>query len=301
MEVGGNLKCRDFLRKHGVSDATEQKYITRAAQLYRQKLKILASSGTTTKVIETPFGSVEPARSTTEEKHTGPTSTPTPTTTATSYTPAQSDPSTTAIKKITPAKKGLGGVKVDTDSFFKDFEVDEPTPTKAPTPAASLAAASVTTTTSKGSTMFQYNEPTVAALPDQMESVPYGLNKPASRPQYDTYGTQSTTRQPPSETAQKKFGAAAKSISSDQYFSEETSPAEEAEKERRLSKFSGAASISSSSYYERDESHMGPAVSAADMARNIIANTDFQAVATTVTDKAKQLGSLAQTWLNSYS
>ena len=47
-------------RQHGVADGADQKYETRAAQLYRQKLRTSSTAGT--KTIETPFGNVGPAK-----------------------------------------------------------------------------------------------------------------------------------------------------------------------------------------------------------------------------------------------
>ncbi len=42
MELGGNANAKAFFRDHGVSDLkTESKYQTRAAELYKHKLKEL--------------------------------------------------------------------------------------------------------------------------------------------------------------------------------------------------------------------------------------------------------------------
>ena len=62
MECGGNKAFKDFLVKHAITDlSSDAKYTTRAAQLYRQKLKVLANSskGAAKKSVATPFGNVD--------------------------------------------------------------------------------------------------------------------------------------------------------------------------------------------------------------------------------------------------
>ena len=62
MECGGNKAFKDFLVKHAITElSSDAKYTTRAAQLYRQKLKVLANSSKNTakKSVATPFGDVD--------------------------------------------------------------------------------------------------------------------------------------------------------------------------------------------------------------------------------------------------
>ena len=62
MECGGNKAFKEFLMKHAITDMTsDAKYTTRAAQLYRQKLKALANATPSSQKtsIVTPFGTVD--------------------------------------------------------------------------------------------------------------------------------------------------------------------------------------------------------------------------------------------------
>jgi ADP-ribosylation factor GTPase-activating protein 2/3 len=209
-------------------------------------------------------------------------------------------------------KGRLGATKVvDTDSFFADF--DKPDEPAAPT---AQAVAAVTASGGSGgsgatSSLYAYSDPGLLAKAAAEQQEPFGMTKPkgAARGAGMVMGAIPTAAAAPtssrytaggdSDYAQRKF-AAAKAISSDQFFEEERpKPAYDADKEARLSRFTGSRAISSADYFERDESGMGE-VSAAEVARRIAstASSDLSTLREAVVDKTRQLATAAQQWLN---
>jgi len=84
------------------------------------------------------------------------------------------------------------------------------------------------------------------------------------------------------------------------FFGEDEDPTARADKEIRLAKFAGARSISSASYYERDETPTISDMTASDVARKIAytARTDIGQLSTVLSEGGKKIASVASTFLN---
>jgi len=97
--------------------------------------------------------------------------------------------------------------------------------------------------------------------------------------------------------AQQNFSKA-KSISSTQFFGDQEGGADDAEKKSRLSRFEGQRSISSATYFDRDETGLGPGdddLSASDIARRLAwtAKNDVGQLKDVLSDGSKKLASAA--------
>jgi len=327
MELGGNGRAREFFRSHGGftdkdSKFTDTKYNSRAAELYKAKIKQeIEGDGPKKKSAFEGYAQqtkdqenkakdgdsddetvddlkLEKASIGSSKSHLNNSSK------SEGNSPANSDvlgrkptsSSTSSGKKGIAAKKG-----VSTDFFDNwDDESDEET---APEPEKKQEVGRYS--------KFDYSEDDNKFSKPQERS--YSANKtetvtPAQRAQKASVGSDSfvPTRQKQaieankkevsSSYAQQNFGKA-KSISSDKYFGNDKK--EDSDKKERLSKFEGARSISSASYYDRDEQSMGSNdADAGDIARRLAytAKNDIGQVTEIAADSARKLASMASTF-----
>lgn len=315
MEEGGNQRFRDWLSSHGAATLTgAERYKSRAAEMFREKLKEEATAQPVP--AQSPLGVSEPppkpadALAPADEKKPAATAPPPPPPPAPAPVADEPPrPTVMASKKVAPstAPKGrLGAKKVDTDSFFADFDKPDDPPAA---PTIADAQRQQQQAQRGGSGLYAYSDPGLLAAPAEPEATPFGMTKPKQpaaggggarvTPGSGQQQQQGSGRGGDSDYAQRKF-AAAKAISSDQFFEEEKpKPAYDAEKEARLSRFTSARAISSADYFERDETGMGES-SASDMALRFAstAGSDLSSLKEAVVDKTRQLASAAHQWLN---
>jgi len=102
--------------------------------------------------------------------------------------------------------------------------------------------------------------------------------------------------------AQQNFSKS-KAISSSQFFSEEDSRNDDSERKQRISRFDGAKSISSASYFDRNEDNLGPELGAGDIARKLVytAKTDLGQVKDVIAESGRKLGTLATNFISEMS
>jgi len=323
MELGGNAKAKDFFRKHGgYADAKEgkfsdTKYSSRAAELYKQKLKNeIEGDGKNKKEAFSEFS--ERAKDA-EEKHKifeeEEKKKETITTNAVKLvTPQAATPSVIGNKK-SGTKRGLGATKVNAD-FFADFDVDE---NEEPEPIIQEEKPKEESYYSR-STRLGYAEDNSSVTSNMVtSSVSSSTVTPQERKERasvssdnfvptrtknmfmdDDITQNSGTSKGP---AQQGFSKA-KHISSDQFFGKEKEK-DDADKQARLNRFDGARSISSASYFERDESEIGPSedVNASDIARRLAltAKSDLSQVKEFVTDGSRKLSNLASNFISEWN
>lgn len=94
------------------------------------------------------------------------------------------------------------------------------------------------------------------------------------------------------QSARDRYGDKVKAISSDQYFGQDKAKENEVERRELMTRFSGASSISSAQYYNRDEdADAGGGEMARRMAYN--AGSDMESIKDAVYEGSKKLGSFA--------
>jgi len=291
------------------------KYQSRAAELYRDEIKTLASENTQKKSTFAQFSNIsvrdqpddfesdslpkssetfEPSLSSSHAKENGSNTTPT----------QSSSPSRVVGGKKAASKRkpGLGAKKVST-SAFEDFdkpdEFDD-TIGKTPVSAAGKQDKSQENIHSHSgairSSRLAYTED--EKNPSEQETKyqsPVGASKPTTQTRQSTYRSDSSFLAEPGD-AQKRFGNV-KSLSSSQYYGENDKKVSDGETERRLMKFSGKGAISSAEYFERDET---PDLTAEGFARKIAttATTDFSQITTVVVDSGRKIQTLASDLLS---
>ena len=139
MELGGNQAFREWMESQGAATLSpSERYKSRAAELYREQLDEKVRGHVPS--IPSAGGSAAPAPAAA-----------TATTTAASAAPAKTAAAAPARQvtvlgskkaEVANAPKGrLGVTKIDTDSFFDDFDAPEPEPEPAAAPAIVPAAA----------------------------------------------------------------------------------------------------------------------------------------------------------------
>eukprot|EP00727_Mastigamoeba_balamuthi_P003798 m51a1_g13415 hypothetical protein (405) ;mRNA; f:179-2838 len=310
---------------HGVSQTSGEKYKSRAAEIYRAKMKEAVSDKPAQQglsLVAAPGSASASAAS--PQPAASPASSPAPAAAAPSPSPppqaAQAAPAAIVVKTQAPlvdlggkkatggTKARLGATKLDTDSFFADFEKPDPVPQEPERVECVVEAPSYARTT-------KYEDPyalkpAAAKAPElRPEEIAYGIKKIAApkQPQQQQRTAATASRGSSSsyaagsdsDSAQARF-ANAKAIGSDEFFGLDKPTAEQdAEKERRLSKFSSSKSISSADYFERDETGMGE-VSGTEMARRFAQNAsaDLSTLTNVAVEKGRVLLNAAQGWLN---
>ena len=322
MELGGNQAFREWMESQGAATLSpSERYKSRAAELYREKLD---------DKVKSYVPGAAPAVASTA------------TATTTSTTAATAPPKQVTVlgsKKVevASAPKGrLGVKKIDTDSFFDDFDAPDPEPapqqeeTKlAAVPPPSASSSSLFSMSAKPqSSRYAYTDASIMGNggskgtenaetydPDAVfgmtkPKTPYSFGVPpeinsGKQQQQKSYST--TTKVSYSSSSYGNSGdsesdyaqrkfANAKSISSDQFFDDGKKEAYDPEKEARLSKFNGARAISSADYFDRDESQMKSGGGG-----GYFGSDDLSAVGAAVVDKTKELANTAQQWINSFT
>jgi len=336
MEHGGNAKARGFFRQHGgFADAKEgkfsdTKYNSRAAELYKAKLK---------SEVEADMKQKKPAFSTVAEKNgeeeeeeeeeeapqpvkatnnnvAKTTSTPTTaaksannnTTTTSSNNGNKPSPTVLGSKRGGQSKQKAKKVSSD---FFADFDLDDQ-----PEEGEEEEEEEVEKPRYAPSSRFAFDD-----KPKQQSDSPSNSGssradtiQPEQRKARAAVGSDSfvPNRSKAAIQAEKKessgYGVAqqnfskAKSISSTQFFGENESGVDDAEKRTRLSRFEGQRSISSATYFDRDETGLGPSddgeLSASDIARRLAwtAKNDVGQLKEILSDGSKKLATAASSF-----
>lgn len=341
MAVGGNQRAKQFFKQHGWyesgADKIEQKYTSRAAQLYKAQLeKEAAKLAAAEKVPPSPSavdpevdalaganGSASANGSSVSLAESAKESTaPEQDDAAPAPEPAAAAPRPVArpagkariIGKKTAGKTGGLGVKKLTtkidDSLFEQKPAQEPV---APAPTEDSKSAPVAPTASR----FSYDTLTQEQPKKQVQRGKDGhltlnLNSSGndffSNPLGDTGlnkagGSSYSPRggeQPDSLVAQQRFGNA-KSISS-QMFTSQDNGENEYEKSAKLSRFQGQAAISSADYF--GDGSRGPGGGAnVDSASDLVnrlsftAKQDLQNLKSMASTASKKFASMAQNFV----
>lgn len=339
MEVGGNANAKTFFRDHGVTDMkTESKYQTRAAELYKHKLRELIDDSRKKKTT-----SVAAAVDNAKRADSPVVSSPTTSLTAT-QSPPTSAPTTTkpkkeaptfqweeeeqeedaskkyvppAASKPTPDTRGesktagrLGAKKVsntNSKSFFADFDLeeDEEKDQELPPPPSNKSRNQAADDMSTRFSRLSYvddDEPKNKNSPNLERSNSSSDRNKAPSVYDQKSGRNNSNRRDRDESvdyARKNFSSA-KAISSDQYFGTDKQDGNSQEREIRMSKFANSSAISSADYFDRDESVNIADMTASDVARKFAysAKTDLGQFSNVVGEGAKKLSSIASSFLN---
>eukprot|EP01117_Protostelium_nocturnum_P013569 TRINITY_DN5071_c0_g2_i1.p1 TRINITY_DN5071_c0_g2~~TRINITY_DN5071_c0_g2_i1.p1 ORF type:complete len:422 (+),score=197.92 TRINITY_DN5071_c0_g2_i1:133-1398(+) len=329
MEVGGNAKAREFFRHHGCTDEgkfSDLKYNHRAAELYRTKIKDLVEGNTgkkksafedlnskATAAASPKIKSESEDEEDDDEEDDFPKKNSVQSPTSFKSVNEKKEVGGVLGGKATGASKGkLGAKKVSTNAFsgFDDMESDEESEDEeeARQQLSKLSAknsrlektvekespktVSYSSSSKLDKGIEKEKKPDVGAddFVPMRKKVDYEAVK-ADNANKTAQKKQSTYSSAPGP-AQQQY-ANAKSISSTQFFRDEGG--DDSEKRSRLSKFEGARSISSASYYDRDETAMGPEPTAADYARKfaVTATSDLSQVKDFLADGSKKLSEAA--------
>eukprot|EP00891_Asterochloris_glomerata_P005504 jgi/Astpho2/5504/e_gw1.00078.19.1_t len=336
--VGGNQRARTFFKQHGWSelgsDKIEQKYTSRAAQLYKQQLEKDVSRFDTAeylgqgKAVEGSNNRPAPMATAALEVTASvrglaglqrpadygvcnePVHSPSAGVRPVSKPPAK--PRLVSGRRPVHKAGGLGIKKVARpvdESLFDQAPEEAP----APTPVGKDAPAASTT----GSSRFAYNmlaeedeavkAPGVARGKDghialgssDFFSDPLGGPSIKGKAAAEAAAAQQAAE---ADEARRRFGNA-KSISSSMFNEEGGAGNNDYERTARLSKFQGATSISSADYYDRDES--GPSSSrpgdldASDLVNKLSlqARQDVQQLKQYASGASKKLTNMAQNFM----
>jgi len=317
MELGGNAKAKDFFRKHGgYADAKEgkfsdTKYSSRAAELYKQKLKNeIEGDGKNKKEAFSEFS--ERAKDAEDKQHKIEEEkkkvVPKTVITTLQDSSQQISPSVLGNRKVNN-KKGLGATTV-TSNFFDDFDIDDPEEEEVQQPEEKPKEDRYYTK----STRLGYADDTTASLENKETSSALTAQERKDRASVnsDSFVPLRTKNMfmddTPSSKAEKGIAqqnfSQAKHISSDQFFGRDKEK-DDADKQARLSKFDGARSISSASYFERDEEEMGPSddFNAGDVARRLAytAKSDLSQVKELAADASRKLSDMASNFFSEWN
>jgi len=301
MELGGNSKAREFFRTRGGytnnTEFSDSKYDSRAAEMYREKLKAEAEGGLAKK--KSAFAdfaaktkdSEDNQRELDKEKPKD-----VPDVSSLKLTVSEKPESSTSSDVFGAKKgsnpKGLGGKKLNND-FFADFDAEE----------EEEEETKESFQDKMGSSRLQYSEEDEKTNGKKNTGSNSSANKEFTKPSApkpnigsDSFVPTRSKAQVAKETsvqsstygyAQQQFSNS-KAISSNQFFGEDqkTDP----ERERRLGKFEGARAISSADYFERNEENMGE-TDPSDIARRIAytAKTDLSHVKEVISDSGRKL------------
>ena len=330
MELGGNQAFREWMESQGAASLSpSERYKSRAAELYREKLDEKVKS------------------------YVPGTSSPAATAAATSSTTTSAAPATVAPPKqvtvlgskkveVASAPKGrLGVTKIDTDSFFDDFDAPDPEPAPAQHQEAVIAPVAPTTTSSSSSAFsmsakpqssrYAYNDASLMGNgsakgnensetydPDAV----FGMTKPKTPYSFGV---------PPELNSGKQQQQTTNSYSTTtkvSYSSSSYSGGGDSESDYAQRKFANAKSISSDQFFDdgkkeaydpEKEARLSKfngarAISSADYfdrdesqmksgggGGGYFNADDLSAVGAAVVDKTKELANTAQQWINSFT
>lgn len=314
MELGGNARARDFFRKHGgFADAKEgkfsdTKYNSRAAELYKQKLKgEIDGESKDKKPAFSDFA--DKAKDAEERKQEEEKKKPI----VTKNIPVAQQPQSPSIlgNKKTGNKKGLGATKVSSD-FFSDFDVDDEEEVaeeeeKPKEPERYY---------SKSSRLGYSEDEPVKKLSDSVTSLNVTTNStltPTERKERASVSSDSflpsrkkTTyldEEPKEVVKANDKDSKTKHISSDQLFGRNNQ--DDADRSLRLSKFEGARAISSAAYFDRNEESIGgdSDITPADIARRLAftARNDLSQVKEIASDASRKLSDMASNFFSEWT
>mmetsp|Transcript_10367 Transcript_10367/g.38232 ORF Transcript_10367/g.38232 Transcript_10367/m.38232 type:complete len:351 (-) Transcript_10367:1518-2570(-) len=262
---GGNKRARSFFAQHGWSSSErgliEEKYTSRAAELYRQQLKKEATKllqGVPLSEAREPDAGVlalpkEDAAAVAEQAE-GSTS---------PKVPPPSKPVRSAV-----VRKGIVGRKsaAKTGGSLGVKKLSAPVDDKLFDQKPLAAPVNPTTIAQPQKSRFSYSDEAAAnGAPSKSptgsgpsSNMPPTRANPFGNTTFGSFPTGEPSRPsaaPDSDLAQKKFGNQ-KAFGSD-HFNSVNNSQDEYEKQQRLSRFTGAQSISSADYYGRDEVRAG--------------------------------------------
>eukprot|EP00243_Klebsormidium_subtile_P008841 TRINITY_DN428_c0_g1_i1.p1 TRINITY_DN428_c0_g1~~TRINITY_DN428_c0_g1_i1.p1 ORF type:complete len:444 (-),score=53.61 TRINITY_DN428_c0_g1_i1:206-1459(-) len=303
MAFGGNGRARVFFKQHGWTDGgkIEQKYTSRAADLYRQLLAKEVVRSSVVAPSTAPFlgatASAEasaPVEETVDSQATKGDAAPEEAPSQTPEVPKAVSPRVSNVTRKGPAvtrrlagAKPGGGLGVKKLSAKVNDSLFDQKPTEIPVPAVS---ASIDTSSSiNGSSRFGYGDsgsgshiapPTTGG--DFFSDFTSG---PGAR---RNSGSSKKPEVPPEDAVAQKRFANAKSISSAQYFGNENQ-ANSRETEVRLQRFANSSSISSADFYD-DGSGTGGAGASGNRSQGMDSSLDMTAseLMTKLTVQARQ-------------
>lgn len=305
MELGGNARARGFFRQHGADNKDgkfdDSRYKSRAAELYRNKLKqeVLAANAPKKSALS-DFSEQAKAHKKEEEEEeeeenwdNGQSSTKNGNSSAevkvvkdTSITPKVYRGAVNSTKK-----GGIAKGKISND-FFADFDLDdepeeEEVPVKKDEPKYSNRLAYSEDNSSRNASTSSVDSKT-STPKEKKASVGSDSFVPSrSKAAYEKKDTDQG-----SGLAQQNFSKA-KSISSKQFFGEEDNSSDRADRQQRLNRFEGARSISSADFYERDESEMGSS--------SFSTRADLSNVKDAVSEGSKKLMKMASNFFSEFN
>jgi ADP-ribosylation factor GTPase-activating protein 2/3 len=284
MAFGGNGRARVFFKQHGWTDGgkIEQKYTSRAAELYKQLLakEVAKSASVIVQVAAQPAPVVDfdpgfdspkfsnghldeksaPTKDFLLEEHVRAAPTPTP---VPAPRPATNSvtrkPTSLGARKVAGGKPGggLGLRKMSTKPSENIYDQKPVEPT--PEPVAPTAMPSVVQSAPRAS-RFVYtddqpsnttNHSTSGHVMAPSTAGDFFMEFGGSGSRRQTSSSRPKVQVEESGEAQKKF-ANAKSISSAQYFGD-SSKSVDLDSQARISKFANSSSISSADFFDRDE------------------------------------------------
>ena len=291
MENGGNAKAFQFFSQHGISDKSVKivdKYSSRAAELYREKLKQSVSEGL-------PKSSIYSQHA---NKPAAPTEKKAPEPELVEVKTVKSEPTAKVITaKDTSQKKPKSNAQKVAPTTFDDWDNWAE--------VASTPVVAVSTSSNNGDHVVETPGQPAAPQSNRIHSsLAYVEDEPKqsssngnrqNQAKYSNGGAQnqspvSQPSRPPDDGLAVQRFSNAKSISSSQFFEDPSSKENEALREQNLSKFAGAKSISSSAYFgdqETDESYGR--------------SGDIYTIKSYVTDSSKKITDAASTWFNDIS
>jgi len=290
MENGGNAKASQFFSQHGISDKsvkTVDKYSSRAAELYRERLKQSASEGLPKSSIYSQHANKPAAPA--EKKPSEPE--------IIAVQPVKAEPTAKVISaKDSAQKKPKANAQKVAAATFDDWDSWAEV---AQTPAATAPVAThsdhvVETPGQPQAPQSNRIHSTLAYVEDEPNKT--SANRP-SQTKYSNGAAQQKTVQPSRSTQPPDDGLAvqrfsnAKSISSSQFFEDPQSKENEALREQNMNNFAGAKSISSSAYFGVEENE--------DFSNG--ARRDLYNIKSYVTDSSKKITDAASTWFNDIS
>jgi len=345
MEAGGNSKAKTFFKQHGFSESdaekTEDKYTSRVAQLYKQHLKqaaVALAAGSAQAALggNSTSPNLAPATSAIDkdgfvgfgdadgaDKPSNPRASPTnapvpemrlaPTIpTVIQSTPSSNAPtSTIAVRQPSKKKAGLGAKRggptadeIDhmmtqlNDTSVSAAAMNVPSPEKADAASSSRLQGAYEDSMRLGDAQNRLGDWAQQAGAKTAASTKGAATKAAmTRPNAQQEAT----------IARQKFGDQ-KAISSKQFFADEHE--DSYEKQRKLAQFSGATSISSDAYFDRQDSSSGGGsgsmndygmdISASDLAKKLAysAKAEVGQLGSSLRESTKKFSTMASSFLN---